>query len=161
MSTTTAPQCNASEEEEKVLPKIRFAPLNIPMERRMQTLTVAIWSYLQIFCIVISILLLLIFPFTIPMLMYLAWIYIDKAPSKVTRPWSAFKRANWWKHFAAFFPANLHKTADLDPKKSYIFGLNYMTIIVLPFFYLLFRFSSTRNHRSECFCYICCQWNRI
>jgi len=57
-------------------------------------------------------------------LIYVAWIFlVDKnAASSGNRvvPW--VRKLFYWKYFRAYFPAELVKTADLDPSKTYIFG---------------------------------------
>lgn len=44
-------------------------------------------------------------------------------------PW--FRRLKWWKYFCGYFPISLIKTADLDPKKNYVFGYHPHGIIGL------------------------------
>ncbi len=55
---------------------------------------------------------------------YLMWMWmVDDATNGKLRRRSEWLRRLWvWHYFAAFFPAQLHKTADLDPTRKYIFG---------------------------------------
>eukprot|EP00744_Colponema_vietnamica_P001466 GILI01002429.1.p1 GENE.GILI01002429.1~~GILI01002429.1.p1 ORF type:complete len:335 (-),score=75.92 GILI01002429.1:72-1076(-) len=118
-----------------VLHKIEWAPLNIPFSRRLQTLSVFCWLTMQLSCIVMTIFL-LFNPFTSPFLLgYLLWaIFIDKAPQTGSRRYEWFRKFKWWQLFRDYFPTSLHKTADLDPSKNYIFGYHPHGIISLGAF---------------------------
>jgi len=101
---------------------VRFAPLSIPLGRRAQTLVVLVSHTLQLLAIILS--LVLIFNiFTLPlMLVYIAWIYYDKAPSRGGRKSNALRTSRIFEYYRDYFPISLVKTADLDPKKNYVFG---------------------------------------
>lgn len=107
---------------------INWAPVNIPLERRFQTFAVMMIVHSFLFghifgCLLFAVLLLIPIVSTIALL-YLGWTYIWHygRPSRGGRlvQWCRDHRA--WKYFCDFFPIDLIKTADLDPKDNYIFG---------------------------------------
>ena len=53
---------------------------------------------------------------------YLTWIFfVDKSATTGSRP----RPLSWikaWRHVRDYFPISLTKTADLEPKRSYVFG---------------------------------------
>jgi 2-acylglycerol O-acyltransferase 2 len=54
--------------------------------------------------------------------LYLAWIFIiDKDAHNQPRGMTPIRRLSIWRHLAAYFPATLIKTTDIDPKANYIF----------------------------------------
>eukprot|EP00928_Gymnodinium_smaydae_P016489 TRINITY_DN16193_c0_g3_i1.p1 TRINITY_DN16193_c0_g3~~TRINITY_DN16193_c0_g3_i1.p1 ORF type:complete len:445 (+),score=67.72 TRINITY_DN16193_c0_g3_i1:96-1337(+) len=54
---------------------------------------------------------------------YMAWyLCFDAAPKCGGRFMQTLRRRNFWKHFAAYFPMKLTRTAKLDPQRKYIFG---------------------------------------
>nr|AYE66856.1 DGAT2B [Lobosphaera incisa]AZI70897.1 acyl-CoA:diacylglycerol acyltransferase 2.1 [Lobosphaera incisa] len=57
---------------------------------------------------------------------YLAWIFVgpgrDAAKNVTWRPY--MRRWGLWNYLAAYFRAELVKTAELDPSKSYLFGVH-------------------------------------
>ncbi|KAI1790256.1 DAGAT-domain-containing protein [Ganoderma leucocontextum] len=103
--------------------QIEFVPSKIPRKRRLQTMTVAIWSTAIVWCTFVF-LFLLSFPPLWPFLAaYLVWIaYIDKGPEKGGRlsPW--FRSTPFWRYFADYYPASFMKTCDLPPDRPYVFG---------------------------------------
>jgi hypothetical protein len=108
---------------------IDFAPLNIPFERRIQTFAVLL--YLSFFMQVLSLLsmaalfYLLFTSYYWISLLYIAWYYYDMNTCQTGgRQLKFLRRLKIWKYFADYFPLNLIKTADLDPKKSYLFALH-------------------------------------
>jgi len=108
--------------KKSVLPE--FAPLNTPLRRRLQTLTVSMHWGILIFSIWVA-LFLLYLPLTRwPMVAYLTYIAFTKNPRAGGRwtPW--VRRLSWWKYFSDFFPTKLIKTHDLDPNKQYLFGVH-------------------------------------
>jgi len=103
---------------------IRWAPLNVPLKRRMQTFmvllhTLSICLTLGYFFWACAIP--LFWPLLIP---YLFIVLTSKAStdgSLSTRsPW--FRRQKIWSLFASYFPARLHRTTELPPTRKYIFG---------------------------------------
>lgn len=103
---------------------IRFAPLKIPFERRLQmgavlfhSLTIAGLVALFFFFAAIP----LTWPLLVPYLIHLSFSTVASDGSLRYR--SEFMRSlPIWKLFAGYFPAELHKTHDLDPTRKYIFG---------------------------------------
>ena len=119
---------------------VRFAPWNIPLKRRLQTLAVMVHC-LSIASTASFFFFLCAIPLTWPILVpYLLHILLSKAPvdgklrfrseekeegrcrGKLRFRSERFRRLPVWKHFAAYFPAKLHKTHDLPPTRKYIFG---------------------------------------
>lgn len=109
---------------------IKFAPLNISLERRLQTLVIAIWVLISAFgdfwgCIVTAYLLLYTQILRYFMLLYFFWMYYDRNTCDRggrSYSWISRMRNNvLWRYFCNYFPLKLVKTVDLDPKKSYLF----------------------------------------
>lgn len=103
---------------------IRFAPWNVPVKRRLQTLMVlahclSIASLVSIFFFLCAIP--LAWPLLIP---YLIHVLISNAASdgKLRFRSERFRRHRMWRLFAGYFPATLHKTEDLPATRKYIFG---------------------------------------
>ncbi|KYM78214.1 2-acylglycerol O-acyltransferase 2-B [Atta colombica] len=109
---------------------VKFAPLNVPLERRLQTLIVAIWIFVTAFGDFWGYLItiyLIFYTETIRyfLLLYFLWMYYDwdtchnGGRSEI---WTRMARNNvFWRHFCNYFPLKLVKMVDLDPKKSYLF----------------------------------------
>jgi len=54
---------------------------------------------------------------------YVAWYtFLDDAPKRGGRFCPALRQRTFWRHIAAYFPMSLTRTAELDPKRNYIFG---------------------------------------
>ncbi|XP_044524859.1 2-acylglycerol O-acyltransferase 2 [Gracilinanus agilis] len=107
---------------------ISFAPLSVPLERRLQTLATVQWVFsflsLGIICIVIFVGLFFTRFWFLSML-YSAWWYLDRdTPRKGGRQIQAMKRWRVWKYLADYFPVSLIKTVDLDPTQNYIAGFH-------------------------------------
>ncbi|XP_076343975.1 2-acylglycerol O-acyltransferase 2-like isoform X1 [Tachypleus tridentatus] len=105
---------------------IEFAPLRIPIARRLQTLAVLYYSSSFIFFGAVGILLCIFMLFTrlyyLPIL-YAAWFAYDHSIcNKGGRPWKWVRNWRIWKYFRDYFPIRLIKTAELDPNKNYILG---------------------------------------
>ncbi|KAH8551968.1 diacylglycerol acyltransferase type 2A [Umbelopsis sp. PMI_123] len=120
----------------ETIPAPRYAPLRVPLKRRLQTLAVLLWCSMMPICMFIffflcSIPILLWFP----IIMYLTWILVwDKAPENGGRSIRWLRNAFWWKLFADYFPAHIVKEEDLDPSKNYIFGYHPHGIISMGSF---------------------------
>jgi hypothetical protein len=108
---------------------IEFAPLNIPLERRKQTFAVMffVWLFLQglsLLGFILFVYLLFTRFFWISGL-YAVWYYLDR-----DRCHTGGRRNKWvrewrlWKYLADYFPVELVKTVDLDPRRNYIFGVH-------------------------------------
>lgn len=103
---------------------IEFAPLFIPLERRLQTASVLyVWSTFLFFGILglITFIILLISPLYFVAWSYLVFYIYDRNKCK-----EGGRRCNWmreWKlnhYFRDYFPIRMIKTTDLNPEKNYI-----------------------------------------
>ncbi|KAK1600238.1 diacylglycerol acyltransferase [Colletotrichum navitas] len=103
---------------------IRFAPLQVPFQRRLQTAAVlfhglSILIFVSIFFFLAA--LPLAWPLLVPYLIHLSL-------SGVASNGNLTYRSEWlrslpiWRFFADYYPAALHKTHDLPPTRKYIFG---------------------------------------
>lgn len=105
---------------------VRLAPLNVPLDRRLQTFAVlTLWS-MQFACALLAIFLLYWNSVARAlMLAYLAWIAIDdlvlKTPRRAGRRIERLRHLRIFSLFRDYFPIRLHKTVDLDPTQRYIF----------------------------------------
>lgn len=89
--------------------KIRWAPLNIPLERRLQMMALCTWFFALWICLLVFGYL-WTFPWLWPFLIaYLTFVYFDKAPEKGGRRVEWVRRFPTWKYFANYFPAKLVK----------------------------------------------------
>ena len=107
---------------------IEFAPLFIPLERRIQTLCTLQWVITFLLggfgCLAIAMFLLFTKYYWITLL-YLIWYYYDKdTPERGGRTVNWVRSLTLWKKMSQYFPAKLHKTVDLSTDKSYIFGVH-------------------------------------
>lgn len=108
---------------------IEFAPLCLPLERRLQTLCVLFYVFLFLqFVSLIGFSLFFYFLFTKYYwisIIYILWYFLD-----YQRPFKGGRKVAWsrqwviWKYFRDYFPIELVKTTDLDPNKNYIFGVS-------------------------------------
>ncbi|KAK3734357.1 hypothetical protein QZH41_016661, partial [Actinostola sp. cb2023] len=106
---------------------IKFAPLSIPLHRRLETAAVALYYYsfffgaLIGFLVIIGLLYTSLYPIA---LFYLAWAYLfdSGTPSHGGRRSKFMRRLKVWQYFRDYFPISLIKTAELDPQRNYIFG---------------------------------------
>ncbi|ORY87608.1 diacylglycerol acyltransferase [Protomyces lactucae-debilis] len=116
-------------------PRPSFAPLRLPLRRRLATVavlthTVSIALAVSIFFYLCSL------PILWPIIViYVIWMISDTAPDNgVHRRKQFMRKGKLWKWFCDYFPLKLHKTADLDPKQSYIFGYHPHGIISMGAF---------------------------
>ncbi|KAK2069667.1 hypothetical protein P8C59_004224 [Phyllachora maydis] len=103
---------------------IRFAPWNVPVRRRLQTLAVLAHS-LSVAVAVSLFFFLCAIPFSWPILMpYLLHLVLsnDATDGKLRFRSERFRRLALWNFFAEYFPAELHKTHHLPPTRKYILG---------------------------------------
>ncbi|RMZ78208.1 hypothetical protein DV738_g4007, partial [Chaetothyriales sp. CBS 135597] len=104
---------------------IRWAPLNVPLQRRLQTLAV-LWHSMSIPIFLSSFLLLCAIPLAWPILVpYLVYTLVfNDSHSNGTQAWRSdfLRRSKVWSAFASYFPMRLHRTTELDPTRKYIFG---------------------------------------
>ncbi|CAF2778992.1 unnamed protein product [Rotaria sp. Silwood2] len=102
-----------------------FAPLNTPWHRRCQTLSVLVWLLMPWFCLYLTLCFLRAdcWCLTGCFLLYLGWMFLfRKYPKEGGHRQQWLRRLVWWKWFADYFPIRLHKTCDLSPDRSYVFG---------------------------------------
>jgi 2-acylglycerol O-acyltransferase 2 len=103
---------------------IRFAPWHVPYRRRLQTLAV-LWHSLTIgLCLAVF-----WFLCAVPLMWPLLLLYCvrlifssDGSNGSLRRRSQWLRNAKIWHYFADYFPARLHKTADLLPTRKYILG---------------------------------------
>ncbi|KAM7160437.1 2-acylglycerol O-acyltransferase 1 isoform 1-T1 [Macrochelys suwanniensis] len=136
--------------------KVEFAPINIPLTRRIQTAAVIQWLFSFLLldpyfgriklqksiertknllqaaqcCWGVFIILLLGNYWFLPVL-YALWLYLDWETPQTGGRRSKWVR-NWtvWKYFTDYFPIHLIKTSDLDPSHNYLFGFHPHGILV-------------------------------
>ncbi|XP_062543067.1 2-acylglycerol O-acyltransferase 2-A-like isoform X2 [Armigeres subalbatus] len=111
--------------------EIEWAPLNVPLRRRLETLCAFGWMTLFLFgelWMLIYYFYLLVFGGLLAKtfcLVYGAFIYYDrKAGVNGGRGQGVkwFRNLFCWKLFQTYFPAKLHKTVDLPADRNYIFA---------------------------------------
>ncbi|KAM5248027.1 2-acylglycerol O-acyltransferase 2 [Ctenodactylus gundi] len=107
---------------------VRFAPLWVPWERRLQTFAVLQWvcSFLFLGQICTAIFVGLLFTrFWLLALLYATWWYLDlDTPRRGGRRLQIFRHWRIWKYMRDYFPVSLVKTAELDPSRNYIAGFH-------------------------------------
>ncbi|GAN09894.1 diacylglycerol o-acyltransferase [Mucor ambiguus] len=117
------PQTTTREKVPKPTSQVRWAPIRgIPVERRLQMLAVCTWISMM-FILVSLFFFMATYKFLWPILIaYISFLYVDKAPESGGRRFERARHWTLWKYFAAYFPAQLIKEHDLDPKHNYVFG---------------------------------------
>ncbi|XP_031605335.2 2-acylglycerol O-acyltransferase 2-A isoform X1 [Oreochromis aureus] len=114
--------------------RIEFAPLNVPLRRRLQTAAVMQWvfSFLALAqCCLAAFILLALSDWWMVALLYAGWLWLDwDTPTNGGRRSQWMRRWSVWEHFRDYFPLTLLKTVDLDPKKNYIFGFHPHGVLV-------------------------------
>ncbi|KAL6716279.1 diacylglycerol O-acyltransferase 1 [Lecanora helva] len=103
---------------------IHFAPLSVPLKRRLQTLVV-LGHTLSVACLLTFFFLLCAIPVTWPILLpYVVYVLFSSAGYSGNLSYrSDFIRSmRIWSLFASYFPARLHRSAVLPPTRKYIFG---------------------------------------
>lgn len=103
---------------------IRWAPANVPLQRRLQTLmvlahTLSIAGGLAMFFLLCTIPLL--WPILLP---YLIYVLLSSAATsgELTYRSEWARNSRVWSLFASYYPARLHRTVELEPTRKYIFG---------------------------------------
>ncbi|XP_060682881.1 2-acylglycerol O-acyltransferase 2 [Hemiscyllium ocellatum] len=113
---------------------IDFAPLRLPLYRRAQTAAVLQWvfSFLALAQCCIALFVFLLFTrLWFVSVLYATWWYWDRnTPYRGGRSFRFLRRLRLWNYFRDYFPIHLIKTADLDPKKNYIFGFHPHGVLV-------------------------------
>uniref|UniRef100_A0A1I7ZL11 diacylglycerol O-acyltransferase n=1 Tax=Steinernema glaseri TaxID=37863 RepID=A0A1I7ZL11_9BILA len=103
-----------------------FAPLHVPVHRRLETLAVlyhvVTCIFLPIYAVLVP-LFLLITPLCVFVWAYAAWYYYDySTPFRGARPKKWYRNLSIWNRFCDYFPIKLVKTAELSPEHNYIVG---------------------------------------
>lgn len=102
---------------------IRFAPLWIPLERRLQTLAVALWIASPLICFVL-LFQLIMNPFT-TLFILTYWLYISFFSTEAEdgrARWHFLKQLRFpFHYFSNYFPAKLIKECDLDGREPFLF----------------------------------------
>ncbi|RWS23980.1 2-acylglycerol O-acyltransferase 2-like protein, partial [Leptotrombidium deliense] len=131
---------------------IEFAPLFIPLRRRLQTLGVLYYGleFLPLsFAYCLLLIYLLFTKFYFISITYFLWYCYDlKSCRKGGTRGRWLRKAIWWKWIRDYFPISLVKTCDLDPNKNYIFGLHPHGIMC---FAVMCNFGSEANNISNLF----------
>ncbi|CAB0005777.1 unnamed protein product [Nesidiocoris tenuis] len=105
---------------------IKFAPLNVPFRRRMETLAALSWICTPTFVPLISLYIfcyVLLFTkyYWLPLL-YLIFLYLDfDQPHQGGRSIELVRNVPWWKLLTDYFPLTLVKTCELPPDRNYLF----------------------------------------
>ena len=103
---------------------IKFAPLRVPLERRLQTLCITLTFWSQPIGLFLTGILLLIPVLRLAMLAYLTWIlydhYVLQTSAKGGRRWQSIYRSKLWHYTRDYCPVTLVKTADLPANKNYV-----------------------------------------
>ena len=107
---------------------IQFAPLRIPLHRRLQTLAVLQWIlsflFLGIVCLLLTVYLCFTQLYFIPLLYIIWFIYDRQTPERGGRPLICVRKWRVWCYMRDYFPIRLIKTAELDPSRNYILGFH-------------------------------------
>ncbi|KIH67136.1 diacylglycerol acyltransferase [Ancylostoma duodenale] len=117
---------------------IDFAPLNIPWERRLQTLGAIHFFMVSLLIPVVTMLLPIYMLFTClwPVLLaYSIWLYYDwDSPKRGAYRSTWFMRQRIHNWYANYFPVKLHKTEELNPDENYLIGSHPHGIISMAAF---------------------------
>lgn len=103
---------------------IRFAPMNVPLQRRLQTGAV-LFHTLSIGILLSTFFFLCTIPLFWPILIpYLLYCILSNAGTsgQLSHRSERLRRSSIWSLFASYFPARLHRSEVLPPTRKYIFG---------------------------------------
>ena len=117
-------QSTLNEEGADIGYSIRWAPLNLPLKRRLQTLVV-LWHTLCIPFFLTAFFFLCSIPLFWPILLpYLIYILFSHAGTSGTLSHRSrlLRSSRIWSLFASYFPARLHRSQELLPTRKYVFG---------------------------------------
>jgi 2-acylglycerol O-acyltransferase 2 len=103
---------------------IRFAPMNVPLQRRLQTLMVLFHSTCIALCVSTFFFLCAIPIFWPLLIVYMIYCMSSNAAATgvLKRRSNFFRASPLWSLFASYFPARLHRSEELPPTRKYIFG---------------------------------------
>ncbi|XP_019388618.1 PREDICTED: 2-acylglycerol O-acyltransferase 1 [Crocodylus porosus] len=114
--------------------KVEFAPINIPLARRVQTAAVFQWvfSFLLLAQCCCGVFVILFFGnYWFLGALYVLWLYSDwETPQAGGRRSQWVRRWTVWRFFRDYFPIHLIKTSDLDPSHNYLFGFHPHGVLV-------------------------------
>ncbi|EWC46177.1 hypothetical protein DRE_04555 [Drechslerella stenobrocha 248] len=104
---------------------IRWAPLMIPIRRRLETLVVVIFQFAGLIALAMFWFAAanpLTWPLLVPYLIHLSLRSPshDKPPSNIFSP--ILRNRKFWSYFTSYFPMKLHRSVELPPDENYIFG---------------------------------------
>ncbi|XP_062495231.1 2-acylglycerol O-acyltransferase 2 [Pezoporus occidentalis] len=108
--------------------KIEFAPLSVPLHRRLQTASVVHWvfSFLALAqCCTAAFIALFFTRFWLLCVLYAVWWFKDREkPCKGGRRIHAIRNSVVWRYMRDYFPITLVKTVELDPRQNYLMGFH-------------------------------------
>ncbi|XP_011878992.1 PREDICTED: diacylglycerol O-acyltransferase 2-like isoform X1 [Vollenhovia emeryi] len=109
---------------------VKFVPLNVPLEKRLQTLAAATWVIVSAFgdawgYLITAYLLLYTDITRYFLLLYFLWMYYDwdtcHRGGRTELLTKVVRNNVFWRYFCNYFPLKLVKTVNLNPNKSYLF----------------------------------------
>lgn len=103
---------------------IHFAPLSVPLKRRLQTLVVLAHT-LSVACLLSVFFLLCAIPIFWPVLLpYVVYVLFSNAgySGTLSHRSNFIRSMRIWSLFASYFPARLYRSAVLPPTRKYVFG---------------------------------------
>ena len=117
---------------------IQVAPLNIPLERRLQTLSTVFhlsWTIIGPFVFSFGFILLLFTSYWWITVGYALWVFFDiyvaRTAKRGGRGSEWVRRGRQMEYLRDYFPISLVKTAELDPKHNYVMGYHPHGIVPL------------------------------
>ncbi|XP_053603377.1 2-acylglycerol O-acyltransferase 2-A-like [Plodia interpunctella] len=104
---------------------IQWAPLHVPLERRLQTLAVFCWFHFMtsfgVFSSIYLFIKLLYSSYWYLAIAYSVWMLYDiNTGQRGGRPRDWVRNWSWWRYHCNYFPTKMIKTAELDPSKNYL-----------------------------------------
>ncbi|KAG7222810.1 hypothetical protein INR49_016062 [Caranx melampygus] len=114
--------------------KVDFAPLDVPLNRRLQTASVLQWVFsflgLAPTCIFLFFYLLFTRYWLISVLYAVWWLFDYDTPARGGRRVPFLCGLKMWDYMRDYFPIKLVKTADLDPRHNYVLGFHPHGVLV-------------------------------
>ncbi|XP_003738944.1 2-acylglycerol O-acyltransferase 2 [Galendromus occidentalis] len=106
---------------------VEFAPINTPLERRLQTFSAASMSFSFLFAglggILLSVYLFFFTSYYLIPLIYMVWyVYDIDTCERGGRRWQRLRKLRVWRYMRDYFPLRLVKTAELPADRNYIIG---------------------------------------
>lgn len=127
---------------------IQFAPLSVPLKRRLQTAAVLLWIVMVPFLFTVFFFL-ATYPVLRPFIAaYLIYANLDPSPEMGGRTSNFVRGWPLWRYLRDYFPIKLVKTVDLDPSRNYVFGFHPHGVIGLGAF---INFATEANNFSKMF----------